>query len=207
MFCMKCGAELQDGAKFCTFCGTGTSSGNPSSNSVNFIPKSKEGVTGILELHRQCSLVGSDALRAYKIFIDGKEIGKIKSNETLKIQLAVGNHSIQLKIDWCSSKEMVFSILENQTTYAQCAPVGKGFLSAPSALLNKDGYISITINNPLPVQNVNETVMFDKEVKTKTGNNESVGTENRKFCSNCGGKVSVGARFCAKCGSSLEDRN
>lgn len=36
---------------------------------------------------------------------------------------------------------------------------------------------------------------------------ESTGTTNIQFCSNCGGKVSVGARFCAKCGSSLEDRN
>lgn len=130
---------------------TGTVQGKFQSNSdtdaVNNISESTGGATGILELYRQRSLTGADVLRAYKVLIDGKEIGGIKSGETLKFPLATGNHTLQLKIDWCSSKETVITILENQATYAKCAPIGKGLLSVPSAFLNKDGYISIKVND------------------------------------------------------------
>lgn len=176
MFCIKCGKEIQNGAKFCAFCGAGTSStdsdlnsgkllgfakslgnsvgnmtgtvegkfqSNRDTDAVNNITES----TGILELHRQRSLTGADVLRAYKVLIDGKEIGRIKSGETLNFPLATGNHTLQLKIDWCSSKETVIMIVENQAPYAKCAPVGKGLLSAPSTFLNKDGYISIKVND------------------------------------------------------------
>ena len=65
---------------------------------------------GILEIQRSRSLSGSDAFRAYKIFIDGKKMEEIKSGETKSLKLEIGTHILQLKIDWCTSKEVSFSI-------------------------------------------------------------------------------------------------
>ena len=65
---------------------------------------------GILEIERTRSATGSDAFRAYKIFIDGNQVDEIKSGESKRIELSEGEHMLQLKIDWCTSKEVRFSI-------------------------------------------------------------------------------------------------
>lgn len=100
---------------------------------------------GILEIQRKRSLTGSDALRAYKVFIDGAEVESIKSGETKSINLPEGLHTLQLKIDWCSSREVSFSIKENSVTYAKCCPAGKGALSVVSTFANKNNYITVEI--------------------------------------------------------------
>lgn len=100
---------------------------------------------GILEIQRKRSLTGSDAFRAYKIFVDGKEVEDIKSGETKRLQLTEGIHTLQLKIDWCTSREVSFSISENKVTYAKCSPAGKGAFSMISAVANKNNYITVEI--------------------------------------------------------------
>ena len=45
----------------------------------------------------------ADAARAYKVFIDGAKAGVIKNGETQEYELSEGFHTLQLKIDWCSS--------------------------------------------------------------------------------------------------------
>ncbi|MCQ2478887.1 MAG: hypothetical protein MJ091_06780 [Clostridia bacterium] len=100
---------------------------------------------GILEIQRKRSITGSDALRAYKIFIDGKEVESIKSGETKTVNLPEGLHTMQLKIDWCSSREVTFTINENQVTRAKCSPVGKGAFSLVSTVANKNNYITVEI--------------------------------------------------------------
>lgn len=100
---------------------------------------------GILEIKRKRSLTGSDAFRAYKIFIDGAEAESIKSGETKRLELSEGQHTIQLKIDWCTSKVENFSISENQVTYAECYAAGKGAFSMINSVANKNNYITVKI--------------------------------------------------------------
>ena len=45
----------------------------------------------------------TDVTRAYKVFIDAVEVGNIKNGETKQYELSEGAHTLQLKIDWCSS--------------------------------------------------------------------------------------------------------
>jgi len=41
--------------------------------------------------------------RKIKIELDGKPVAKIKNGEKLKLDVPSGKHTIQAKIDWCSS--------------------------------------------------------------------------------------------------------
>ena len=46
-----------------------------------------------------------DHVRSYKILLDGKNKGNINNNSTFDSILSDGEHSLQLKIDWATSKK------------------------------------------------------------------------------------------------------
>ncbi len=100
---------------------------------------------GKLTIKRKSSITGSDVMRAYKIFIDDKEVGSIKSGKTESFELSNGEHSIQLKIDWCSSRKVGFNITDNETTQMECYTSGGGLFSGINALVNKNNYITIKV--------------------------------------------------------------
>ena len=52
----------------------------------------------------------SDMMRAYKIFIDDVECGKIAIDETQEFEVANGNHTVCVKIDWCRSNELCVNV-------------------------------------------------------------------------------------------------
>jgi hypothetical protein len=63
-----------------------------------------------------------DQHRSYKVLIDGAEAGKIKRAETLRFPLSEGRHTLQLKIDWCTSRTWPFVVRNGQTAAFGCAP-------------------------------------------------------------------------------------
>jgi len=50
----------------------------------------------------------AERMRAYKVILDGQEIGEIRNGETKEFETAAGKHSLNLKIDWCRSKILDF---------------------------------------------------------------------------------------------------
>jgi hypothetical protein len=50
-----------------------------------------------------------DRWRAYKIMLDGKEIGRNKAGEIFSSNVTAGNHRVFLKIDWCRSNFIDFT--------------------------------------------------------------------------------------------------
>ena len=45
----------------------------------------------------------ADRLRAYRIVVDGKEMGEIRAGEARSFQLSDADHEIRARIDWCGS--------------------------------------------------------------------------------------------------------
>ena len=58
-----------------------------------------------------------DKIRAYKIFLDGTEIGVIRQGESKQFPLQQGKHTLQLKIDWCTSKLVTFDLTDKPITF------------------------------------------------------------------------------------------
>lgn len=71
----------------------------------------------MLTIYREIG--ASDKLRAFHIIVDGKKVGKIKEGETFHLQFHDQNkHTLQLKIDWCSS--LVQEFYGNEDVYYDC---------------------------------------------------------------------------------------
>ena len=52
----------------------------------------------------------ADALRAYAVKIDGKEVGKLMPGESATYRVTPGHHTLQASIDWCGSKPTPVSV-------------------------------------------------------------------------------------------------
>ena len=85
----------------------------------------------MLELTRNAQNGWDDGARAYLVYIDGKKEGAIRENETLQFDVSEGTHTLQLKIDWCSSPALQFTAEAGKTVRAKCAPAQKPFLIGP----------------------------------------------------------------------------
>jgi len=72
----------------------------------------------------------ADSARAYKIFIDGKQVGMIKNGGEEKMEVDPGNHNIYIKIDWCRTDEMVFEFDGKNTIHFKCGNNLKGWKKA-----------------------------------------------------------------------------
>jgi hypothetical protein len=62
----------------------------------------------------------ADRLRAYRVMLDGEEIGRIGNAETKSFSVAPGQHHLALKIDWCSSNDIRFSVPADGSLAFQC---------------------------------------------------------------------------------------
>ena len=59
--------------------------------------------------------------RGFKIFLDGKELGKIANAGSEEYTVDAGSHKLQCKIDWCSSPEITFEVKEGETKFFKAA--------------------------------------------------------------------------------------
>lgn len=55
-----------------------------------------------------------DWLRAYKIVVDGRVVGKVGNGDSAEFDVAPGRHTIQLRIDWCGSPTLEFHAAEGR---------------------------------------------------------------------------------------------
>lgn len=80
-----------------------------------------------------------DGLRAYRIFIDGKETGKIRAGKSAEFEVAPGKHDIQIHVDWCKSPVFNVDVAENQTKTLECGSHGNFLIG----LLDSGNYLWI----------------------------------------------------------------
>ena len=56
----------------------------------------------------------ADRVRKYKIICNSECLGKIGNGETMNFDLAPGNYELYLKVDWCGSNKINFSVSPNE---------------------------------------------------------------------------------------------
>jgi hypothetical protein len=61
-----------------------------------------------ITIHRKSHYV--NFFRSIKIYIDDEFVAKLSDNETKKIDLTPGEHSLEAKIDWRSSNKIIFNV-------------------------------------------------------------------------------------------------
>jgi hypothetical protein len=74
---------------------------------------------GLLQLKRLPSR-WQDRVRAYKVLVDGAEIGRLANGATGSYRVAPGEHRLRLKIDWAGSQEEHFSVGADEVVKFEC---------------------------------------------------------------------------------------
>lgn len=66
-------------------------------------------------------------MREYSVLIDGAEMGTIKDGGRLRIDLPPGEHVIQVKIAWCTSPTLRFTLAEGEVLKFRCGSPLRGW--------------------------------------------------------------------------------
>ena len=74
-------------------------------------------------------------LRNYDVYIDGEKIDTISNGETKEFNISAGQHSILIKIDWCSSQTLLVDINDNETKSFKVGGFKNGNWLIPAALV------------------------------------------------------------------------
>ena len=82
-----------------------------------------------------------DRARAYKLNVDGVEVGAIRSGQTITVPLEPGMHRVALALDWCTSPELQLS---GDADHAlRCKAGGHSFMAGVDIIFRSNRYISL----------------------------------------------------------------
>jgi hypothetical protein len=99
-----------------------------------------------------------DRLRAYKVVVDGRVVGKIKRGETKSFELEPGQHEVYAKIDWTQSQTLRIDVgagdkvdltVSNNTTFIPGANDSRPWLIAAIST-QIDSYLSLVPSDTTP---------------------------------------------------------
>jgi hypothetical protein len=62
----------------------------------------------------------ADRARAYKVLVDGAEVGRVANGATETFELPPGQHVVQLKIDWCRSQAIPVQVPPGGEARVRC---------------------------------------------------------------------------------------
>jgi hypothetical protein len=68
----------------------------------------------------------ADRLRRYRVVCDGAEIGQIVNGTSAEFTVSPGAHRLILRVDWCSSNEVQFTIAPDQALQFACGSSLRG---------------------------------------------------------------------------------
>jgi hypothetical protein len=81
----------------------------------------------------------ANRFRAYKVFIDDVEVGKIENGQEIKLKQPRGKHQLRLKVDWCSSNFVEINSRHKSNSFL-CGSNAGGLLTL-FYLFAKDRYL------------------------------------------------------------------
>ena len=87
-----------------------------------------------------------DALRSWKVIIDGTERGRVRRNSVQTFEVDVGPHRVEMKIAWCGSNQVIIDLAEGHQVVLACQPAMRSGLHAvASSFLAPDQRIRLEV--------------------------------------------------------------
>ncbi|SDZ38566.1 hypothetical protein SAMN05421736_11190 [Evansella caseinilytica] len=78
-----------------------------------------------IEISRTSQYVNK--LGKFSVLIDGVERGKIKDGESVRMGVLPGEHLIEVKVDWCISEALTFTLHEGEVRKFRCGSPLRGW--------------------------------------------------------------------------------
>jgi hypothetical protein len=85
-------------------------------------------MSGAIRIHRMGRRI-QDALRSYKVLVDGYTAGTVRAGRDLSVPVQAGRHVVCLTIDWCRSRDVEVDVPEGGAVDLDCKPGGHGYAS------------------------------------------------------------------------------
>jgi hypothetical protein len=79
--------------------------------------------------------------RAYRVLIDGEEVGRIRQGRRVEFAVQAGSHAVELRLDWCRSSVQTISIGDGDTAKLVCHPVGSSWTAPWDVIFRRAQYI------------------------------------------------------------------
>lgn len=89
-----------------------------------------------------------DRARAYKIMIDGHEVGRIKNDTSQTLSVPAGSHELFLKVDWATSPPLTVDVSPGQEVRYVCRPTANAFLAVLYSFFNRKNYLTLEPEGP-----------------------------------------------------------
>jgi hypothetical protein len=73
----------------------------------------------------------SSTFRAFRVLVDGNQVGKLRQGDELPVDVEPGTHAVQIKIDWAGSEPLKVTAGPGEVIGLVCqpAPFAKGLAS------------------------------------------------------------------------------
>jgi hypothetical protein len=84
-----------------------------------------------------------DALRSYRVMLDGEEVGRIRDGERATYEVASGRHELFLKLDWCRSPALAIDLGQEEKALLECEPSGSLATGWFFAFFQRHRYITL----------------------------------------------------------------
>ena len=97
---------------------------------------------GTLEVTRR-RVAWMDRARAYRLYLDGQELAKLKNGAVFSGLVPAGWHTIQMKIDWLTSSPLQFYVGPEQKVRFGCGPGATPFNVLFKIYRNDTDYIRL----------------------------------------------------------------
>jgi hypothetical protein len=79
----------------------------------------------------------------YRVLVDGRQRAEVGNDSTVQIGLTPGEHRVELRVKWCGSREMPFTIQPGEIVRMECRPNVRPLLALLYITLWRNRYISL----------------------------------------------------------------
>lgn len=118
MFCSKCGENVEKKVKFCPKCGAK-------------LVKEESDATIVFQRKKQFYGV----LIPVKIYLDGKLVGSVKSNESITVETTVGNHRLAFNL-WSGNGQYDINITKENPNVRVNLKLSMGLVTSKPKIIN-----------------------------------------------------------------------
>ena len=100
---------------------------------------------------RRLHVAWADRARDYRVFVDGAQKAQIVNDSTVQIGVLPGPHTVQLRIDWCTSPEVPFTIEHGGIVRMECQANARPLLALLYITVWRNKYVALnTVENWTP---------------------------------------------------------
>jgi len=84
-----------------------------------------------------------DRKYAFRVMVDGKQRAELGDDSTVQVGLTPGEHRVSLRVKWCGSRELPFTIQPGEIVRMECRPHVRPLLALLYITLWRNDYIAL----------------------------------------------------------------